>query len=195
MDFDFSNYALFVALLGLAYAFQKILKIFQSFLLNRINILIGSKIRHSAYQKIQKMPLSFFDQEKTGDLMSALTNDIANFVRSATDMASTSITVIFTLIISLFFMFYYLPIVALVAIVVIPINFLPIFFIVRKNMKNYIEKQQRLGEFNAYLEEILDAMPLINIHQQQKAVAKEFNKFNQSLLDPSLKIGRRNMLT
>ncbi|VEU75163.1 ABC-type multidrug/protein/lipid transport system ATPase component [Mycoplasmopsis maculosa] len=193
-NFDFKNYALFISLLAISYILQKGLLIIQKYLLNRASILIGSRIRHIAYEKIQKMPISFFEDQKTGELMSSLTNDISSFVDSLINIIGTSITVVFSTIISICFMFYYLPIVALIAIFVIPINFLPIFFIVKSNMKQYVIKQQKLAEFNGYLEEILDAMPLINIHQKQETIIKEFDNFNNEMLKPNLEIGKKIVL-
>lgn len=192
--FDYKLYFTLVGLLGLVYLLQKVLLVIQRFLLSRASLMIGSKIRHAVYLKLQLMSLSFYEEVQTGNLMSSITNDVSNLVQGMTDMIGNSITVSFTLILIVSVMIYYSPIIALIALIVIPVNFIPIFIIINKNQKYYIEYQERLGEFNAFLEEILDAFPLVNIHQRQQYVAQLFQKYNKNLLIPNLKAATRQVL-
>lgn len=190
-NFDFKNYAILIAVLGLGYILQKVLLVVQRFLLSRNSLLIASKIRLCAYKKLQVMPLSYYENEKTGDLMSSMTNDVQNIAQAMTDMIGNCITVTFALLFTIGIMISYSPIIALITLIVIPINFIPIFLIIRSNQKLFIEKQERLGEFDGFLEEIIDALPLINVYQQQEYISKEFDKYNTNLLKPNLKVASR----
>ncbi|WP_423424193.1 ABC transporter transmembrane domain-containing protein, partial [Mycoplasmopsis bovis] len=79
--FSTMQFAWFIVLLALFYFLQKLTLITQYLIVNRASVKIGSRIRVNVYQKLQIMPLSYFENEKTGDLMSTVTNDIQNVVQ------------------------------------------------------------------------------------------------------------------
>ncbi|MBT1336686.1 ABC transporter ATP-binding protein [Mycoplasma bovis] len=189
--FSTMQFAWFIVLLALFYFLQKLTLITQYLIVNRASVKIGSRIRVNVYQKLQIMPLSYFENEKTGDLMSTVTNDIQNVVQSMIDVISNIITVVFTLVITFSILISYSFITALIALVIIPINFIPVLIIIVKNQKYFVSKQQNLGNFNAYLEEIIDALPVIRINNKQSTVAKDFDKINKTLLKTSTDISVR----
>ncbi|WP_338822389.1 ABC transporter ATP-binding protein [Mycoplasmopsis felifaucium] len=192
--FEYVDYGIFIGVLALAYVLQKVILVVQRFLLSRTSLNIGSRIRLAAYKKLQMMPLSYYEENQTGDLMSTLTNDISNMTQAMTDMIGNSITVIFSLLFIIGVLIFYSPIIAIIAVVVIPINFIPIFIIIKKNQKYFIDLQEKLGAFNAYLEEIIDAFPLVNIHQKAYEISKEFDKYNKNILSPNIKSAKRMIL-
>ncbi|WP_429998902.1 ABC transporter transmembrane domain-containing protein, partial [Mycoplasmopsis bovis] len=70
--FSTMQFAWFIVLLALFYFLQKLTLITQYLIVNRASVKIGSRIRVNVYQKLQIMPLSYFENEKTGDLMSTV---------------------------------------------------------------------------------------------------------------------------
>lgn len=190
-SFNTSQFAWFIVLLAFVYLLQKLVLITQYLIVNRASVKIGSRIRVNIYKKLQIMSLSYFENEKTGDLMSTVTNDIQNVVQSMIDVISNIITVSFTLLITFGILISYSFITAFIALVIIPINFIPVLIIIIKNQKYFVSKQQNLGNFNAYLEEIIDALPIIRINNKQEAVAKDFDKINKVLLKTSTAISVR----
>nr|WP_307914527.1 ABC transporter transmembrane domain-containing protein [Mycoplasmopsis bovis] len=141
--FSTMQFAWFIVLLALFYFLQKLTLITQYLIVNRASVKIGSRIRVNVYQKLQIMPLSYFENEKTGDLMSTVTNDIQNVVQSMIDVISNIITVVFTLVITFSILISYSFITALIALVIIPINFIPVLIIIVKNQKYFVSKQAK----------------------------------------------------
>ncbi|ADV34561.1 ABC-type multidrug/protein/lipid transport system ATPase component (plasmid) [Mesomycoplasma conjunctivae] len=183
-NFKMKDYIVFVVMLALVYVFIKIFEISQRVIVSKLSARLGRNLRLQCYQKIQQMEMSFYEEEQTGDLMSALTNDIQNITEAIWDILISVISIIFEFSFITIMMFIYVPLLAAIILAIVPINASVIFLIIRSNQKFYIQQQERLGEFNGYLEEIMDAFPLVNLHQQKENVAKEFDKYSRALIKP-----------
>lgn len=168
-EFQFKEYGIFIGLLALSYILQKTLLISIKFIFSRHSVVIAKRIRLDAYEKLQKMPLSYYEEIKTGDLMSSLTNDIQNISITFSEMTSDTITALFTLLFTLIVLTTYSPIITVIAIIIVPFNFSPIFLIIKSSTKYFIKNQEKLGDLNAHLEEIIDAHSLIKVHNQEKS--------------------------
>ena len=193
--FEYKEYIILIVTLLLVYIMQKILIAFQRYALGKIIVKLGSDLRLQAYRKIQAMEMSFYDDEKTGDLMSALTNDMQNITMAMETSITLGLTAIYNFIIIFFLMFLYAPILGAIALVLIPLSAVIIFTMVLKNQKYYIKQQDQLGKFTGYLEEMIDALPLVNMHQQKDAIAQEFDKYNRDLTKPEMQAKNRMNFT
>ncbi|WP_426461294.1 ABC transporter ATP-binding protein [Mycoplasma hafezii] len=182
----------FILLLVLAlfYIFNQLLNIANNLIIGKIFSKYSFLLRKEIYLKIQSLPMSFFENEKTGDLMAAITNDTQNLSDSVSSIVSNILRVGFTFGITLTLMFVYAPILALIAVLIIPTSAIFFFFVIGRTRGYFRKAQDAFGAYNGYLEEVLDVLPLVRIHQQQDQVYKEFEKYSLAERDA----GRKSVL-
>ncbi|EFF41449.1 ABC transporter ATP-binding protein, partial [Mycoplasmopsis alligatoris] len=147
-----------------------------------IYISIAAKLRENIYKKIQQMPIEYFETKKTGDLMSAITNDTNNLTEAIISLLTTIFTFIFGFFLAFIMMFLYAPVIAAIISITLPLSTIVSLLLMRKSSHFYHQQQKKLGEFNGYLEEIIEALPLVNLHQQSKQVKEKFDQYNASLI-------------
>lgn len=154
---------------------------FQTRIMAIISQKIGYKIREQLFSKIQKLPVKYFDQNSSGDLMSKFINDVNNI----TDALSQNITIIlnsiFTIISMLLCMFLMSAYLSLITLTVVPFMFLPMLFVVKKAEPFFKQTQIMLGKVNGYVEEMISGQSVINLFNQSENVSKEFKKINNEL--------------
>ncbi|WP_416738091.1 ABC transporter ATP-binding protein [Mycoplasmopsis meleagridis] len=194
-NFEYKKFILYVSLLALCYAIFKFLTIVQRRKNNRAVVELIFKLRIELYEKIQSMPISYFDNQKIGNLMSTLTNDVNNILQSLIDMLSNFLIMIFQFLIIFIIMFLYAPILASIAIVSIPLSTYILYLFIKNNQKYFIKQQNSLADFNAFLEEIINAIPLIRLHNQEEEIIQRFEKFNRALIKPDYKSARNISFT
>ncbi|VEU78001.1 ABC transporter ATP-binding protein [Mycoplasmopsis columbinasalis] len=195
VNFDYKTFAILIFLLSLMYILHKCLKIAQNRIFYSAVLKLSYELLLESYLKIQKMPISYFDSKKTGDIMSLLTNDIVNITQALLNFFSEmiNITLEFTFVFVL--MFIYSPILASVAIGLMLISLTIMYLIIRKNQRFFIQQQYAFGDFQGYLEEVFDAFALIRLTKQQEKISKNFDAYNKALVKPNLKSAKRNILT
>ncbi|MEE3928368.1 ABC transporter ATP-binding protein [Mycoplasmopsis ciconiae] len=186
-SFNLTTYLLFILILMIAYITSKFFIGLQGWIVSKPLNNLPYQLRDSIYSKIMDMPMSFFETSKTGDLISIITNDTLNLTQSISQFIFNFISIIFQFLIAAILMFLYAPILASIAIVIIPLSSVLFFYLISKSKKHYHKIQQNLGELNSYIEEIIVALPLIRIHQQQKQINKNFDNINKQQLKSQLK--------
>lgn len=185
--FDYRFYALIVTVLAFSYIFATIFRITLSWIANRVYADASTMLREQIYVKIQNMPISYFETQKTGDLMSAITNDTQNLTEAINSILVNFLNLISTLLVAFVILFLYAPIIGLISLLLIPLSGFVSILLIKKSRRHYLKQQQKLGSFNGYLEEIIDALPLVNLHQQQKHVTEEFDKYSKELMPNEIK--------
>ncbi|MDY0131414.1 MAG: ABC transporter ATP-binding protein [Desulforegulaceae bacterium] len=146
----------------------------QEYFLNYIGQVIIRKIRDSLYSKIQDLPLSFFEGEKTGELMSRLSNDV-NIIKS---MVSTTITStlrdFFTICFLIGVIFYQIWSLALFAILILPLAFYPIIYFGRKVRKVSTGCQEAMAEMNSFAHETIVGAKIIKAFSMENYEKERF---------------------
>lgn len=146
----------------------------QEYFLNYLGQIIIRKIRDNLYSKIQDLPLSFFEGEKTGELMSRLSNDV-NIIKN---MVSTTITStlrdFFTICFLIGVIFYQIWSLALFAVMVLPLAFYPIIYFGRKVRKVSTGCQEAMAEMNSFAHETLVGAKIIKAFSMEEYEKKRF---------------------
>ncbi|MDE5651545.1 MAG: ABC transporter ATP-binding protein/permease [Ureaplasma sp.] len=164
---------------------------FATWLQNRIMVIVsqkvGYKIREDLFDKIQKLPVKYFDQHSSGDLLSRFTNDVNNI----TDMFSQNsaiilngIALIFTMTLSMFLLSPYM---ALIVLSLSCLLLIPMLFVSRKSQPLFNKMQKTLGQVNGYIEEMISGQTIVSLYDQNKNVVKKFEKINDQLVHVSRK--------
>lgn len=156
-------------------------------LLNRIAQRTVHRMRSDLFQKMEYLPVRYFDTHQHGDLMSRYTNDIDRISDALTDSLSDLFSGVLTLVGIFVLMIYISPILTLVALVTVPLMIFSAQRIVRVSRKYFRAQQEVLGDMNGYIEEMISGQKVVKVFNHEKQVEEEFEVLNQDLNDKSLK--------
>lgn len=166
---------LMILFLILIYLLSSLFQWLQDFLLARIIPDIIARIRHDAYQKLQSLPISFYDQKPFGEVMSLLTNDLDNLDNALISTTTQIISSILSVFGALIFMFYQNFYLALITFITVPLTIFLSQIIARKARKFFTEQQQKMAQINSYAEENLNATLLIKSYGKEAVTIEKFN--------------------
>lgn len=144
-------------------------------------------IRNDLYNKIQSLPIRFFDERNTGEIMSRFTNDIDSvgemLNNSITQLISGTITIVGTLAL----MIYTNWILTIITIVFIPLMLKAVATIAKRSRKFFRAQQAALGALNGYIEETVTGQKVVKVFCHEKKVTEEFKELNKELRNKQIK--------
>lgn len=143
----------------------------------------AKKLRSSISEKINKLPLKFFDHNLSGDILSRVTNDVDTIAQSLNNSLSTLVSSITLFIGSIIMMFVTNYIMAITAIVSSLIGFILMFIILNKSQRYFTARQRELGKLNGYIEEIYSGLNVVRSCNAKDETINEFDKLNDNLYD------------
>ena len=143
----------------------------------------AKKLRSSISEKINKLPLKFFDHNLSGDILSRVTNDVDTIAQSLNNSLSTLVSSITLFIGSIIMMFVTNYIIAITAIVSSLIGFILMFVILNKSQKYFTARQKELGKLNGYIEEVYSGLNVVRSCNAKDETINEFDKLNDKLYD------------
>ena len=153
------------------------------------------RLRNRLYNHMQDLPLAFFQREKTGDLMSRITNDV-NIVNTLFTSAITgSIRDCFTIIGLVSVTFYLIPKLAIYAFVIIPIAAIPIFHFGRRIRRVRLGTQEAWADINAFLHESLVGTKIVKAFNMEEYEKKRFANKSRKIFRLELKETRVKALS
>lgn len=144
-------------------------------------------IRNDLYNKIQSLPIRFFDERNTGEIMSRFTNDIDSvgemLNNSITQLISGTITIVGTLAL----MIYTNWILTIITIVFIPLMLKAVATIAKRSRRFFRAQQAALGALNGYIEETVTGQKVVKVFCHEKKVTEEFKELNTELRNKQIK--------
>lgn len=159
----------------------------QSFLLAGVAQKISYRLRRDIDLKINKLPFKYFDNVKSGEVLSYLTNDVDNISTSLNQSLAQLVTAITTIIGVMIMMFSISWILTLIALVIMPLSFLLVMTVVKLSQKHFVNQQKKLGEANAHIEEMYGAHQVIQLYNGQQNSKADFDKLNTDLAQAAKK--------
>jgi len=168
-------------LLVFLYLCSAVFSYIQGFLLCTVSNNFARDLRTKITLKINKLPLRYFDNNETGDILSRVTNDVDSIAMNMNQSMGTLVTSITLLIGSIIMMFYTDWIMALTAIVSSLFGFFLMFIILTKSQKYFNQKQIELGKLNGHIEEIYSGHNIVKVYNGTKTASKEFDLYNKNL--------------
>lgn len=146
----------------------------QGFIMGKIAVKVGQKMRTQISQKINRLPLRYFDKHHYGDTLSRVTNDVDTISQTLNESLSSVITSI-TMFIGIFIVMLTISWqLTLVAVVTVPIGILLVLLIAKKSQKYYTKQQKSLGDLNGQIEEVYSNH---NVVKSFNGLNKEGQKF------------------
>lgn len=143
----------------------------------------AKRLRTSISEKINRLPLKFFDHNLSGDILSRVTNDVDTIAQSLNNSLSTLVSASTLFIGSIIMMFVTNYIMAVTAILSSLIGFLLMFIILGKSQKYFTRRQTELGNLNGYIEEIYSGLNVVKTCNAKEETTLEFDKLNDKLYD------------
>jgi ATP-binding cassette subfamily B protein len=183
IDFDELARTLLLAL-GL-YVTSAVLAYLQAYTLAGIVQRTMFKLREDVEEKLNRLPLRDVDRQPRGDLLSRVTNDIDNLAQSLQQTMSQMLTSLLTVVGVVIMMITISPVLALVAIVTIPLSIFTISFITKRSGKRFVAQWTHTGELNGQVEEVFTGHALVKVFGRQRDAEATFNQKNEELFEAS----------
>ncbi|WP_109508160.1 ABC transporter ATP-binding protein [Nocardioides speluncae] len=167
------------------YVASSIAAFLQGYLLNDVVQSTVRRMREDVEEKINRLPLRYFDKQPRGELLSRVTNDIDNISQSLQQTMSQLLTSLLTVVGVLAMMFWISPTLALVALVTVPITMLVTGRIMKRSQGMFIQQWRRTGKLNAHIEEAFTGHSLVKVFGRQHEVEQAFEEQNDELFKAS----------
>ena len=145
------------------------------------------RLRSDVQHKINRLPLSYFDKQPRGELLSRVTNDIDNVSQSLQQTLSQLLTSLLTVLGVLTMMFVISPVLALIALVAVPVSVIVTRLIAKRSQKQFIAQWTHTGALNAQIEEAFTGHELVTVFGRRREVAQTFAAKNDELYTASFK--------
>lgn len=176
-----------VFLLLIAYIGDGILTFLQGWLMAGVSQRIVKRLRGSLFNKLQKLPVSFFDTRTHGELMSRLSNDIDNVSNTISQSTTQLMSGGIVLIGSFIMMLILSPILTLASIITVPLVFLLTRTIAKKTRVLFKNQQVQLGKLNGHIEETISGIQVVKAFNHEDKAIEEFEEINTQLRQVGLK--------
>ena len=183
IDFGALGSVLLLAL-GL-YVASSVFSWMQGFLLNDVVQRTVFKLRSDVEDKLSRLPLQFFDKQPRGELLSRVTNDIDNVSLSLQQTISQLLFGMLTVVGVLTMMFVVSPLLALIALVTVPVSMLVTKVIAKRSQKQFIAQWRLTGVLNGQIEETFTGHELVKVFGRQREVEEVFRERNEQLFQAS----------
>jgi ATP-binding cassette subfamily B protein len=184
---DFNKIITILLILLILYITSAIFTYIQGFIMASISQKTAYKLRKEISEKINKLPMSYFDKKTNGEVLSLVTNDIdtlsQNMDQSATQLITSTISVIGILIMMLSID----KLMTLIALGIMPVSILLMGTIVKKSQKHFKNQQDYLAQINGTIEEMYAGQNIIKAYNAEKNMLKKFNKQNDKLYESAWK--------
>ena len=178
---DFDAIKKTCALLLAIYAMSTAFSYLQGWLMSGVSNKMGYQLRKEMNQKIDKLPLSYFDKNSHGDILSRFTNDVDTLVQSLNQSLSTMVSSIVQIIGFLVMMLSISWKMTLMALVVIPLSMILVMVVVKKSQRYFKAQQKSLGLVNGHIEEMYAAHTIVKAFNGEEDSLKSFKDYNNQL--------------
>ena len=159
----------------------------QGWIMTGVTQKICYRMRKEISEKINRMPMKYFESRTYGEVLSRITNDVDTLGQGLNQSITTIITSVATLVGVLIMMLSISPLMTLIAIVILPISMALISFVVKKSQKYFKDQQEYLGHINGQVEEVYGGHLVIKAFNREKDTVEEFNRTNEILYQSAWK--------
>ena len=187
IDMDFNAIWSMTIMIALFQIGSAIAGVVEGFLMTDVSNRFAQELRDRISEKINRLPLKFFDKNQTGDTLSRVTNDVDTIAQSLNESLSTIVAAIALFIGVVIMMFVTNWVMALTAIISGLIGFFFVSIVLKKSQKYFTARQKELGNINSHIEEIYSGLNVVKAYNGQKEADKEFDRLNQKVYDANRK--------
>ncbi|WP_324673194.1 ABC transporter ATP-binding protein [Mycoplasma sp. 888] len=179
--FNLTNFILMLSALTLTFILYGICRYVEQRLYIKLSFEAGATLRKELLEKILKMPVSFYDKNKTGDLISTLIVDVNNTANSLFQMMTQVVTSIFNICITIIVLMLVSSLLTLIVLPITLILFGLVFLLIKKSQPYFVKVQNSFGRLNAFVEEMLTNTKVTNSFDRQAYVYSELEKITYDI--------------
>ena len=178
---DFDALAQILLFLGGLYLFSALLNYVQGWLMAGIATKVSYTMRTDISQKIDRLPMSYFDKVSHGEVLSRITNDVDSVTQTLNQSLSQVVTQVTLLLGVLIMMLSISPWMTLVALCILPVCLIIVTSVIRHSQKFFRSQQEYLGHVNGHVEEMYGAHVVVTAFNGQEDSIRDFNEMNEKL--------------
>nr|WP_279536549.1 ABC transporter ATP-binding protein [Cellulomonas shaoxiangyii] len=145
------------------------------------------RMRAHVEEKLARLPLSYYDRQPRGELLSRVTNDIDNVAQTMQQTLSQLVTSVLTVVGVLGMMFWLSPLLAVVALVTVPLSVVVAGAIAKRSQPQFVRQWASTGQLNAHIEEMFTGHALVTVFGRQRQAARTFAERNDELFESSFR--------
>ncbi len=179
VDFDAVGRVLLIVLT--IYVLGSVLAWLAGYLLNDVVQSTVLTMRSDVEDKVNRLPLSYFDKQPRGELLSRVTNDIDNVSQSLQQTMSQLLTSVLTVLAVVSMMVWISPLLSLIAIVSVPISMVITARVMKRSQGMFVQQWRRTGRLNAHIEETFSGATLVKVYGRQAEAELVFEVENEEL--------------
>ena len=184
---DFTYIAKILITLVVLYVISSVFSYIQGIIMAKVSVEITYNLREDISQKINRLPLSYFDKKSYGEVLSLITNDVDVITQSLNQSLSqiiTSVTTIIGILIMMFTMSWQMTIIALL---ILPVSMVFVSAVVKRSQKHFTAQQDYLGHVNGHVEEMYSNHIIVKAFNGEERSVEEFDGMNVKLYDAAWK--------
>ena len=185
IDFDYIAKILLITL-GL-YVCSSIFTFIQGYIMSGVTQRLCYRMRKELSEKIDRMPMKYFESRTYGEVLSRVTNDIDTLGMSLNQSITTLITSVASIIGILIMMLSISPLMTLIALVILPISGMLLGFIMKHSQKYFTQQQEYLGHINGQVEEVFSGHNIIKTFNKEEETINTFRETNEVLYTSAVK--------
>lgn len=184
---DFTKIGKILLVLLALYAMSTLFSFVQGYVMSGISQKVSFKLRKELSEKMNRLPMSYYDKRTYGEVLSRITNDVDTLGMSLNQSITQLITSVATLIGVLIMMLTISPLMTLIVLLILPISALLISVIVKHSQKYFKQQQEYLGHVNGQIEEVFGGHNVVKLFNKEEDVIEEFKKTNEVLYNSAWK--------
>ena len=165
------------------YGFSALFSYIQGFIMATVTQRVSKKLRTDLSEKINKLPLKYFDNHNFGDVLSRITNDVDMIGQTMNQSIGTLVSAVTLFLGSLFMMFKTNVVMTVTAILSVLIGFALMALIIKNSQKYFLSQQRELGAMNSHIEEIYSGHSIVKVYNGEADAKKTFNEINERLYE------------
>jgi len=184
---DFTKLGTILAILLGLYAVSALFSFIQGYIMTGVSQKLTYRMRKEISEKINRMPMNYFDTTTHGEVLSRVTNDVDTLSQSLNQSATQLITSVTTLIGVLIMMLSISPLMTVIALLILPVSMVLISAIVKRSQKFFKNQQEYLGHINGQVEEVYGGHGIVKAFNKEEDVIRTFDETNEILYQSAWK--------
>ena len=178
---DFNYIVKILLILVVLYAASSLFSYIMSWIISGVSQDAAFSLRKDISEKMNRLPLSYFDKHTSGDILSRVTNDIDTIAQSLNQSLSTLISNVVTLVGIFIMMLTISWQMTLIAVVVLPISMTLMRLVMKHSQKYFTQQQNSLGDVNGHIEEMYGGHQVVKAFNGEEKSVEQFEQYNESL--------------
>lgn len=184
---DFYKVGMIVFTLIILYTLSSLFSYIQSYIMSGVSQRVTYNLRKDISEKFNRLPISYYDTNSKGDIISRVTNDVDTLSTTLNQSLMQLVTSLIT-VVGVFVMMVSINLVmSLVSLVVLPITVLVLGLVIKNSQKYFKDQQKHLGKINGKIEESFSGQEVIRVYMGEKYEITEFNRINNKLYESGWK--------